>query len=133
MTEAQRYDVFLSYALADEDWVREFAATLKAAGIRAWSDSEVETGQDWRNQIEDALRNSSIFVLILTPNSVSSPWIFFEVGAAVADHKKVILVLAQDLDASQFPPILKRFHVLKEYSPAKAGLRVAEAIEQIAA
>ncbi|MCB2262708.1 MAG: toll/interleukin-1 receptor domain-containing protein [Candidatus Thiosymbion ectosymbiont of Robbea hypermnestra] len=133
MTEKKRYDVFLSHAKEDKEWVREFAATLEDAGIHVWFDEEIEAGQEWERAIEEALRDSSTLVLILTPNNLNSHWMFFEVGAAIADHKKIIPVLAQDIEMSQLPTFMSSYQIIKELSPAEAGARVTEAMEYAAA
>ncbi len=133
MTEKKRYDVFLSHAKEDKEWVKEFAATLEDAGVHVWFDREIEPGQEWERAIEEALRDSSTLVLILTSHNLKSRWMFFEVGAAIADHKKIIPILAQDIEMSQLPTFMKSFPIIEERSPTKAGTRVTEAMERIAA
>jgi len=133
MTENKRYDVFLSHAKEGKKWARELAATLEDAGIHVWFDGEIEAGQEWERTIEEAVRDSSTLVLVLTPHNLNSRWMFFEVGAAIADHGKIIPVLAQDIEMSQLPTFMASYRIIKELSPSKAGARVTEAMEQTAA
>jgi len=42
-------------------------------------------------------------VVILSLASVDSPWIFFELGAAIADNKRIIPVLLEGVDMARIP------------------------------
>jgi hypothetical protein len=130
MNEKEHYDVFLSYSRGDEAWVREFATTLSNSGITNWFDiNEIPPGEKWQEKIEQALRESNTLVVVLSPQSVRSPWTFFELGAAVADKKKIIPVMAQDVAIDQIPLLVRNFQMLRAQSPTEAGKRVAEAIK----
>ncbi len=132
MAEKQRYDVFLSYSFKDKPWVSEFASALRDAGVKTWFDvSELAPGERWQDKIQEALRDSSTLIIILSPNSVESPWTFFELGAALADKKRIIPVVAEDVDLMRIASLLRQFQFLKESSPREAGRRVAEILEQV--
>jgi hypothetical protein len=123
--------VFLSYAGHDRDWVRAFATTLRDSGVATFFDkSDIEPGEDWQEKIEQALRESNTLVVVLSPDSLKSPWGFFELGVAVADKKRIIPVIAQDVDISQVPLPVRRFQMVREESPIEAGKRVAGVIER---
>ena len=131
MTEPKQYDVFLSYSSKDRAWVAQFVDGLKAAGLTAWFDAaELLPGERWQQQIQKALRESRTLVVVLSPNSVGSPWTFFELGAAVADHKRIIPVLTQEMDIRNIPTLLTQFQFLKEPSPKEAGKLVAQTVTQ---
>ena len=130
MTEKRSYDIFLSYSSKDRPWVSEFVATLKESGVKAWFDvSDLAPGERWQEKIQEALRDSETLVVILSQNSVESPWTFFELGAAVADQKRIIPIVTEDFDLSRLPLLLKQYRLLKESSPQAAGKRVAEVLE----
>lgn len=124
----KKYDVFISYSHRDEAWVKEFASALNDAGANAWSEYELEPGERWRERTETALRESSALVLVLSPENVDSPSTFFELGAAVADDKKIIPVINQEIDLERAPTLLRQYRALREQSPEKAGKRVAEVL-----
>lgn len=131
MSKRTDYDIFLSYSNRDKSWVIEFVSALKDAGIKTWFDvHDITPGERWDEKIQQALRESSIIVVILSENSVESPWIFFELGAAIADKKRIIPVLVGDIESKRIPILLRRFQSLKEASPAEAGKRIAKVIEQ---
>lgn len=129
MTEKRKYDVFLSYSSDDRDWASEIVAALKDSGVSTWFDAhEIVPGDRWQPRLEEALRESRVLILIVSPKSLSRPWTFFEVGAAVADSKRIVPVLADDVDVSNLPPLLQQYQSVKERSPREAARRVAEAV-----
>nr|VFK22010.1 MAG: TIR domain-containing protein [Candidatus Kentron sp. LFY] len=126
----KHYDVFLSYSPKDRPWVSEFASVLKTGGVKAWFDADIAPGEYWQDKIQDALRESGTLVMVLSRNNLESPWMFFELGAAVAGKKRIIPVLPYDMDIAQIPEALWKFQPLRESSPQEAGKRVAEVIKQ---
>ena len=102
---------------------------MTEAGVHAWfGEAALSPGERWQEKVQEALRASRTLVLIVTPQSVESPWTFFELGAAVADHKRIIPVVTGDVDLSRIPMLVRQYHFLRESSPRQAGLRVAETI-----
>jgi len=127
----KHYDVFLSYSHEDRPWVSEFVSTLKTGGIKAWFDmADIAPGDRWQEKIQEALRESGTLVMVLSPNSITSPWMFFELGAAFADKKRIIPVLIGDMDTAKIPMALQKFQALREKSPQEAGKRVVGVLEQ---
>jgi hypothetical protein len=131
MNKEKRYDVFLSYSHKDRPWVLEFVSALREAGVIAWFDiNDIAPGERWQDKVQEALWESSTLVVFLSNNTLESPWTFFELGAAMADLKKIIPVLIQDLDTRRIPSLLTRFRLIKESSPSQAGKQVAEVIKR---
>lgn len=123
------YDVFLSYSSASQPWVRKFTDALAASGVTAWFDAhEILPGERWQAEIEKALRQSRVLILVLTPESVQRPWTFFELGAALADGKRIVPVLSDDVDPADIPAVVRQFQFVREKSPEAAARRVAEAV-----
>jgi TIR domain len=125
------HDVFLSYAhsSADQPWVREFQDALAAAGVTTFFDAhEIMAGVRWGDQIAKALRQSRVLIMLLTPESIRSPSTFFELGAALADQKLIVPVLAEGVDPSDVPVFVRQFQSVREKSPEAAAKRVAEAV-----
>jgi len=47
------------------------------------SDTEsIAAGEEWLSSVSEALRNSSIFVVLCSPMAIARPWVNFEAGAA---------------------------------------------------
>lgn len=123
------YDVFLSYSSASQPWVREFTEALTKSGISAWFDAhDILPGERWQAQIEKALRQSRVLIMVLTPESLQRPWTFFELGAALAGEKRIVPVLSGDVDPADIPAVVRQFQFVREKSPEAAAKRVAEAV-----
>lgn len=128
-TKGRAYDVFLSYSSASQPWVRKFTQALTASGITTWFDAhEILPGDRWQDQIEKALRQSRVLVMVLTLESVQRPWTFFELGAALADGKRIVPVLSEGVEPGDIPALVRQFQFVREKSPEAAAKRVAEAV-----
>lgn len=132
MDKQPEYSVYLSYANEDRAWVAKFASALLDRGVNACVDTLVQPGKPWSRRTQDALRSSKTLVLVLSRNSIGRPWTFFEIGAAIADHKRIIPVATEDVPVDQVASILSKYRVLKESSPRAAGRRVAEELQKAA-
>ena len=80
------YDAFLSHNHRDKAWVRTLADRLanvdfRGRPLRPWLDERVldpgELGQ--KAELTSALDRSRTLVLVLSPASVASKWVEFEV------------------------------------------------------
>lgn len=67
------YDVFISHASEDkEDFVDEFVAELRNAGIKVWYDTtQILWGDSLRKRIDDGLKKSRFGIAILSPNYIA--------------------------------------------------------------
>jgi len=132
MPEKRKYDVFLSYAINDKPWVHEFSTALRHAGVTDWFDAhDLKPGERWQEAIEDALRESKVLVVVVSPYSFKSPWTFFELGAAVAGDKRIIPVVASETDWTELPALIRQFQFVREPNPAEAARVVANVIPDI--
>jgi hypothetical protein len=67
------YYLFLSYAHADKRLCYKTAQILNQQGFYTWLDKELKVGQNWRQVLAERVRASAGVVVLLTPESVSSP------------------------------------------------------------
>ena len=79
-TSATLYDVFVSYASADDQWVHdELVPALKGAGLRVCIDTDdFLIGMPIVDNIERAVNVSRYTVIVMTANWVASRWTDFE-------------------------------------------------------
>lgn len=110
--EPMRYapvDVFISYSSSDAALASELRAQLEAADLSTFmAEKSLQIGSRWEPSIRSALRNSKVLALLMTPNSVSSPWVLFEAGAAWA-LEIPIAVAASYVALGQLPAALPAY------------------------
>jgi hypothetical protein len=96
------YDAFLSHNHADKTWMRTLAERLanvdfRGRPLRPWLDEQVldpgDLGQ--REELTSALDRSRTLVLVLSPASVASKWVEFEMEYFLRDRsmEEIIPVL----------------------------------------
>lgn len=94
-THVPAIDVFISYSVKDSPLANELESKLAGLGIRTFlAEKSLEIGLHWQGQIQQALRDSKMLVVLLTPNSVKSNWVMLEAGAAWGLEIPLVPVLA---------------------------------------
>lgn len=108
---AKHGGVFISYSRRDGSQAREVALRLEAAGVGFWLDErEIVAGEDVRRTLADALQANCVFVILLSKDSIRSPWVRIELemacqGATRGTHA-IIPVLLSGVSASEMPDII---------------------------
>ena len=125
--------VFISHSFTDLSLARRVGDALRNSGIDAWDTSEVFPGDNWGEEVGRALREASAMVVLLTPDSVRSGNVVYDVSYAIGQLRfknRVFSVLAAapaDLaeTRSETPWILKRFPIIQlsdlEHPEAELG------------
>ena len=94
---------------------------LKSEGIPYFLDVEqIKPGDEWLKKLENAYETSSCGIPILTPNSVKSPWVWFEIGVLHGKGKIILpflyLVNLSEREKSKFINSLPEFITRFQYS-----------------
>jgi hypothetical protein len=101
---------FVSHSSKDIPIVDKIVADLESNGVSVWYDKfEIRAGDDIVDKVNEGLKDSEYFLLILSPNALSSSWVKEETSFAVLQQIAfkgifVIPVLIQDCD---IPPLLR--------------------------
>ncbi|HEY5729801.1 MAG TPA: toll/interleukin-1 receptor domain-containing protein [Anaerolineales bacterium] len=104
--EKQRL-IFISYSRTNRGFALELAKELKASGFLVWIDQlDIPTGARWDDEIEKALTECEIFLVILTPKSIASHNVKDEIGYAIDSNKRILPIL---LEQANVPFRLRRF------------------------
>ena len=61
------YDIFLSYKREDEAKAARLARALEVSGYSVWWDRSLLAGDSWRSQIQRAIDQSQLMIVIWTP------------------------------------------------------------------
>jgi len=76
--------IFISYATADQAFVRELAIHLEAAGnVVFFSGASLLAGQPWQASLSSSLREADAVLIVVSAESSESRWIMTEIGAAL--------------------------------------------------
>ena len=85
--------VFISYSRIDQATVNVLARDVEELKGNVWIDRELEGGQAWWDTILSQIRECSLFVFALSPDSLKSRFCQTELRYAVAlgrDRKSVV-------------------------------------------
>lgn len=86
--------VFISYKHEEQDFVEMLIRQLEAAGFPVWLDTEqLRAGENWRESINEAIRDSFALILVISPDSKRSEYVTYEWAFAQGAGVKVIPVL----------------------------------------
>ena len=100
------YDVFLSYASGDNDVAIELKNAFERKGMRCFmAEKDISVAFQWEVSIRDTLATSRWVLLLLTPRSITRPWILIESGAAWALGKDIIPALVHVSPEDLIDPI----------------------------
>lgn len=102
-------EVFLSFIHEEEDWTKETNQFIEGVfpdqidSFFSSDENAIYAGDDWMTRIFDELKQSKVLVSMLSPQSISRPWINFEAGAAWMRDTKVIPVCFGGLSIEKLP------------------------------
>lgn len=86
-------NIFLSYSRRDIKRVEELRQALIGQGYRPWIDPNPRPGQDWRFEIDDAIKNADAMVVVITPESANSIYVTYEWAYAMGHDVPVFVVV----------------------------------------
>jgi TIR domain-containing protein len=82
--EVQKFDIFISYSRRDSEHVNEIVEHLRSSDLRIWYDRQsMLYGKRLRESILEAIKSSSVILVFISPNSVTSTWVLNELDSAM--------------------------------------------------
>ena len=112
--------IFFSYSRSDAEFAQKLAKDLQAEGYSIWIDQiSVEPGTRWDSEVEKALESSDVFLVVLSPDAVSSENVMDEFAFALEENKKIVPVLHRDC---KIPLRLRRLHYIDFTGDYMSGL-----------
>jgi hypothetical protein len=108
--------VFISYCVKDSDFILSLESALAKAGHIVWDERKLAPGGDWVAEIERAIEQCNVAVVVLSPNYVQSLSHNYEAGfllnKADQENLKIIPVVTGEIQDSDIPYRLQRFQSL---------------------
>ena len=119
--------VYLAHASEDKVLVRPIADYLMAKGIDVWFDEwEIEPGDSLRQKMEEGLLAMTHFVVVLTPKSITKPWVAKEIDVGMVGQvggKNRLVPLVVGFEPSELSPFFPAMLVLKVDPTKEADLK----------
>ena len=84
--------IFISYSSKNKNIATKLYDDLLSEGYPVWMDKALEEIKEWKPQIEDNLRNSTRFIVLISSFSVKSKWVLHE-GSIAYGLKQLIIPL----------------------------------------
>ncbi|HEY6170701.1 MAG TPA: TIR domain-containing protein, partial [Candidatus Kapabacteria bacterium] len=86
-------DIFISYSRKDTAEAQTLAGELRANGYEVWIDvSGIHAATSWSREIVEAIDVCSVFLVLLSPHSLTSPNVTKEVSLASESRKTILPV-----------------------------------------
>ena len=91
--------IFISYARDDVAFARDLRERLLALGHAPWMDLfDIPAGARWPDEIDRALRSADAIIGVMTPASMASENVKNEWDWAIANSRRLMLLLAEPCD-----------------------------------
>lgn len=98
--------VFISHSSHDKWVARQISRLLESAGHDTFLDEkDIRTGDSIDVTIQEHLKDSDDLLLLLSPASIKSHWVFIELGGAKALGKRIIPILLH-VGANEVPAVI---------------------------
>ena len=126
MLEQEKPYIFISHAAVDEKIANALSELIEEAfsgAIGTWfsSDKKAEggckPGSNWFNTIHSKLKNASQVFTIVTPQSISHPWIFWESGIGAINCPNGMMPIAIGIEIGSIKRPLGDFDLFLETRP----------------
>jgi len=126
------FQVFISHSSVDTWVARQIARAVEERGATYFLDeADVEYGDDFEDKILAAVRASQELLVLLTPWSITRPYIWLEIGAIWGQGRRIVGVLyglgVKELMTDEGTPALLKRITLVEIN------KLDEYFEQLAA
>jgi hypothetical protein len=103
--------IFISHASKDDEFVRELRLALEAHQLPVWVDSRnLRGGHKLAPEINEAIEQARQVIVVLSPNTVNSPWVRREIQKALEVERRpkdegyrVIPLLLPGIEPSALP------------------------------
>lgn len=95
-------DVFISYSRRNSEFVQKLNHALNEHQIDSWIDwDDIPKGTRWLQEIYSGIENADNFLIIVSPESLTSAICHDEIAHAIEFHKRIIPIIYREVDQQQ--------------------------------
>lgn len=105
-------DVFISYTRVDLDVADSLARALDAVSLRVWWDRRLLPGDDIDQVIHRVLAETTVVVAVLSPSSIASDWVMWELSQARRNGVCIVPILVRGVQPDRLPSSFDSNHAL---------------------
>ncbi|MBI5217242.1 MAG: toll/interleukin-1 receptor domain-containing protein [Ignavibacteriae bacterium] len=108
-----RLKIFLSYSSNDKSEAGFLKQILQQRfDVELFSSEMLSAGEDWRTRLKNELNICDFFIVLLSPNSLSSEWLLQELGAAWVLDKHIIPIITKKEIINRLPFDLNEYKMI---------------------
>src|SRR5688572_11224064 len=125
--------IFVSYSRDNQAVVRRLVEDVEALGHTVWFDEELSGGQVWWDEVLNHIRSCEVFVLAVSPATLSSTACKREYGYADDLGKPIVpIVISEGVSTNLLPPALSKVQLVNYIQQDRGEvLRLARAITSL--
>jgi len=96
--KGEDFYTFISYAHKDFEQVHEILCKLNQMGFNLWYDEGIDPGNEWADEIADALYKSRLFIVFVSKNAMNSKNVINECFYALDNGIPFLAVFLEDAE-----------------------------------
>jgi TIR domain-containing protein/FHA domain-containing protein len=123
--------IFVSYSRKDVEFVEMLREKLREANFEVWTDSGVRPGNDWRTEIDDAIRGAFVVLVVVTPAARVSEYVAYEWAFALGAGIKVIPMIVEAIPLHPRLEFLQHFEFSGSRDEGYPWDKLIEGLQQI--
>lgn len=139
ISDSERTKVFISYSHNDEDWLKEVLLHLKHLErkgiVDLWVDKRIKAGQNWRREIDAALKVTKVGILLVSQNFLASDFIAYNelpplLESVEQEDATILQIVLKPCSLNHFPE-LSKFQTVNDPKYPLAGMNEVERAETL--
>jgi WD40 repeat protein len=101
----------MSYSSKDRNQAHKIITALKSCDIKVWVDNtDLPPGEVIESTLFQGIEKSTVFLFLISPDSVESEWCIKEINYAVKNGKRILPVYIRETEKKLIPTIIMDRH-----------------------
>jgi hypothetical protein len=122
---------FISYKRESRDFVTQLEKDLRKRRVRPWFDANLRVGEtSWEEKLDIMIRETDVFILVMTPEAVTSPYVLWEMNKALHYKRPIFPLMIEECTP---PPALTQvqFARIDADNPTAYPLELDKLVSQV--